>query len=46
MYLSDTDDTNDIIDELAENTSLGLEDERIVIETIQWSALSYARESH
>ena len=46
MYPSDTDDTNNIIDEIAENTSLGSEDERIVVETIQRSALSYARESH
>ena len=46
MYPSDTDDTNNIIDELAENTSLGSEDERIVVETIQRSALSHARESH
>ena len=46
MYPSDTDDTNNIIDEIAENTSLGSEDERIVVETIQRSALSHARESH
>ena len=46
MYPSDSEDTNNIMDELAENMSLGSEDERIVVETIQRSALSYARESH
>ena len=46
MYLSNSNDTNNIINELAENMSLGLEDERIIVKTIQRSALSYARESH
>jgi hypothetical protein len=45
MYPSDPDDTDNIMDELAENTPLNSEEEKIVSETIQRSIVSHARES-
>ncbi|KAF8343422.1 hypothetical protein F5887DRAFT_1075773 [Amanita rubescens] len=46
MYQSDSNDTDNIMDELAENTPLNSDEERDVCDAIQQSALSHARESH
>jgi hypothetical protein len=46
MFPSDPEDTDNIMDELAENTPLNSEEEEIIVETIQRSAHSHARESH
>jgi hypothetical protein len=45
MYPSDSDDTDNINDELAENTPLNSEEEDVICEAIRQSALSYARET-